>query len=136
MLTVKEAAAALNGNEYRDEGSSELFEQMDAAGLVALFGGSDDLMEFRGAINDEIGASRDALITRDGLLTSECAEGEECPYFNKLAKGAAKIEALFAEEEGYTFTYRTEIPHEHFEIVEDGEPYCRGIVFALSDVPA
>lgn len=143
MLTIQEAAARLDGNEYRDEGSPELFAEMDAAGLVAVFGGSDNLIEFRGAIHDEVGADRDALITRDGLLTSECDEGEECPYFKKLAKGAAKIEVLFAEEEGYTFTYRTEIPHVHFEIIEsDGpeddspEKYCRGIVFALSDVPA
>ena len=32
------------------------------------------------------------------------------------------------------WTYRTDIPHETFMIYEDGEPYCRGIVFNIDDV--
>jgi hypothetical protein len=48
-------------------------------------------------------------------------------------KTARKIEAVWAED-GYSWTYRTDIPHATFEITEDGEPYCRGIVFALADL--
>jgi hypothetical protein len=43
---------------------------------------------------------------------------------------------LWAEEGDYSWTYATEIPHATFEVIEDDGPYCRGIVFALADVPA
>lgn len=33
-----------------------------------------------------------------------------------------------------TWTYETEIPQETFMIYEDGEPYCRGIVFSVEDL--
>ena len=134
MITKEEAAASLNGSEYRNEGSRELFAQMKAAGLVAVFGASDDLAEMRGAIEDEVGASP-FKVTPRGLLQSECEEGEECPYFRKMANTAAEIRPLF-DEEGYAFVYKTDIPHATFEVTDTGEPYCRGIVFALADVPA
>lgn len=98
-----------------------------------MFGASDDLIEFRGAIHDELGAPTTAYLTSEGLLQNEC-DSSECPHFEKMKAKAATIEALWCKEEGYSFTYKTDIPHETFEIVEDGEPYCRGIVFSLSDV--
>lgn len=49
-------------------------------------------------------------------------------------KSAKSIEALWCKEDGYSWTYKTEIPHATFEVVEDEEPYCRGIVFALADL--
>ncbi len=54
-------------------------------------------------------------------------------YFER-APGAMTIDALWCKEPGYSWTFRTDIPHATFEVVEDGEPYCRGIVFALADV--
>jgi hypothetical protein len=54
-VTPEEAAAELDANQYGNEGSKDLFARMKAAGLVAVFGASDDLMEFRGAIYDEAG---------------------------------------------------------------------------------
>lgn len=46
-MTRDEAAEQLNGNEYRKEGSPTLFAAMKAAGLVAVYGASDDLMEMK-----------------------------------------------------------------------------------------
>ena len=37
-------------------------------------------------------------------------------------------------EEGYSWTYETAIPHATFEILEDEEKYCRGIVFDIKDL--
>lgn len=54
-MTPKELAERLNGREY---GSEITLEEMHIAkefGLVVVFGASDDLMEFRGAIDDEGG---------------------------------------------------------------------------------
>ena len=124
-MTPKEAAEALNNSQYREEGSKELFAQMNDVGLVAVFGGSDDLMEFRGAIDDEIGAWDGTTVWVDNKGNLEF-EGE---------RGiGTKIDALWCEEEGYSWTYRTDIPHETFEVLEDDDKYCRGIVFSLSDV--
>ena len=135
-MDVKEAAAALDGSEYREEGSRELFDQMEAAGLVAVFGASDDLMEFRGAINDEVGCydGGEAYLTPEGLLVSEC-DDDRCPYFGRALKTAAKIEASWSDDDNFAWVYITDIPHETFVVNEDGEGYCRGIVFRLADVP-
>lgn len=135
-MTPLEAAQKLDGNQYRKEGTRGLFEEMKAAGLVAIFGASDDLMEIRGAVNDEIGCydGGTASFTKAGLLKSEC-DSEECPYHAKLEREATCVEALW-DERGYSWCYDTVIPHQKFVIKEDDEDYCEGIVFALADVPA
>lgn len=136
-LTREELAARLNGRKYGSEITREEEAEAKAAGLVVVFGYSDDNIELRGAIDEEVpcydGGS--AYLTATGLLQNEC-ENEECPHFEKAKERAATIEALWCTEEGYSWTYRTSIPHATFEVVEDDEPYCRGIVFALADVGA
>ena len=135
-MTPAEAAARLDGNEYRKEGSKELFKAMKDAGLVAVYGASDDLMEFEGAISDEVGAwnGGTAHLSRDGLIANEC-ENDDCPHFKKALESApATIEAVW-DVGGFSWQYDTAIPHAKFVIKEDGEDYCEGIVFALADVP-
>lgn len=136
---AKKLAAQLNGSEYPLRVSNELAEQAMAAGLVIVYGASDDLMEFQGAIGDELTAmgGRIVLVDADGLLPDNAddleTDEERARYYYR--KGKAKIiEALWAKEGDYSWTYRTAIPHETFEVVEDGGPYCRGIVFALADL--
>ena len=63
-------------------------------------------------------------------------DDEAIAEFVRRKKTARKIKALWASEGDYSWTYRTDIPHATFEIVEDGAPYCRGIVFALVDLEA
>lgn len=136
-MNVKEAAAQLNGDEYNSEGSSELFAAMKSNRLVAVYGASDDLMEFRGAIHDEVGAyeGASAFVTSSGLLENECGN-DRCPHFAKLQEAAFEIEALWCDEDNISWTYRTSIPHETFLIKEDDETYCRGIVFSLDNLSA
>ena len=138
-MNTKQLAAQLNGREYTAEITSDEAKQAKAAGLVVVFGASDDLMELRGAIYDEADCydGGSILIDTKGVTPSweSASESEESAkdYFERKAK-ARTIEALWAKEGGYSWTYKTDIPHETFEIVEDGEPYCRGIVFSLSDL--
>ncbi len=136
---VREVVDRLNGASYPLRVSKELAEQAKAAGLVIVYGASDDLMEFQGAIGDELTAmgGRIVLVDADGLLPDNAddleTDEERARYYYR--KGKAKIiEALWAKEGDYSWTYRTAIPHETFEVVEDGGPYCRGIVFALADL--
>ena len=136
-MDAKELAAKLNGREYLHEITRGEAELAKASGLVVVYGASDDLIEFRGAIRDEGGAPGDVLIDTKGVLPSwdSASESEESAqeYFERKAKSRT-VEARFAEESNYTWIYKTDIPHETFEIVEDGEPYCRGIVFNIGDI--
>jgi hypothetical protein len=135
-MNAQELAAMLNGREYGEEITDAEEAAAKAHGLVVLFGYSDDNMEFRGAIDDEVGCcdGGEAFLTRDGLLQNECPD-VDCPYFAKLLKSAAKIEAVW-DTDGYSWVYRTDIPHATFEVMEGAEKFCRGIVFALEDVKA
>lgn len=142
-MTREDAAAVLNGSEYGNEGSRETFAQMKGAGLVAVFGASDDLIEFRGALYDEIGAYDGTSLRIDGEgivptfdAVSDTGDEDQVGDYFRRKHGAASIDALWAAEAGYSWTFRTSIPHATFEVVEDGEPYCRGIVFALVDAAA
>ena len=140
-MDAKELAAKLNGRKYCREITDEEVKQAKEAGLVVAFCASDDLIEFRGAIRDE-GDCYDGgtvLIDAKGVLPSwdsviECEESAH-EYFERKAK-ARTITALWplANEPGYTWTYKTDIPHETFEIVKNNEPYCRGIVFNIFDI--
>lgn len=134
-MTPGDAAKALDGCQYGEEGNRDLFRAMKAAGLVAVYGASDDLVMLAGAVDDELGASDGSTypFTRKGLLVNRC-EDKDCPYFAELRESATPVKALFGRE-GVTWSYETAIPHTTFTVMEDGEIYCRGLVFALSDVP-
>ena len=135
MMTKEKLCALLNGREYTKEINEEISYKMQNTGLVAVFGRSDDLMEFRGAINDEFGCYNGgkAFLNRTGLLENHCGD-ENCPYFGYKKKNAMTIKALWCAEPGISWTYKTGIPHSTFEIVDNGVIYCRGIVFSLADV--
>lgn len=134
-MNAKELAAALNGREYGKETTGAEEASAKDNRLVVVFGASDDLMEFRGAIHDEIGGygGVDAYLVPSGLLTNEC-DNDDCPHFKRLQETATVITAKWGEGD-YSWTYDTKIPHEVFDVMEDGDKYCRGIVFALADVP-
>ena len=60
--------------------------------------------------------------------------GGRHPHFERAKKDAATVKAVWAPEgENLSWLYRTALPHATFQVNEDGEPYCRGIVFLLSD---
>ena len=139
-MNAKELAAKLAGATYRNVISQDLAAEAKAAGLVVVYGQSDDLMEFAGAIDDELGCydGGTALVDANGLLKErdQIEDDDELKDYFAREPHAKPIEALWAKEGDYSWTFKTDIPHETFEITEDGEPYCRGIVFALSDVKA
>lgn len=134
-MNAKELAGKLNGNEYRDEISKELIAEAKASKLVVVLGGSDDLIEFYGSIDDEAGCSDEAIIylNADGLLLCRC-EYDDCPYFQELITKTTKTIKAYWNVEGYSWIYETKIPHKIFEILDDGEKYCRGIVFHMDDL--
>lgn len=136
-------AALLNGREYLSEISKSEEAQAKAAGLLVIFGASDDLMEFRGAFTDEVGAwdGATALVHAAGVMPSwesfddKSDEAMARSYF-ALKQFAKTVDALWCAEDGYSWTFKTDVPHSTFEIVEDGDRYCRGIVIHVSDLAA
>ena len=97
--------------QYENELSLMAAAIAEENGLVVVFGASDDLCEIRGAEDDEI----------------DCFDGGEATI------AGAKVKINWCKD-GYSWTYDTDIPHECFDVYEDGEKYCRGIVFSISDV--
>ena len=142
-MTPKVLADALNGVEYSATihlHGSDLMKLAKGSGLVVAYGFSDDFLEFDGALYDEFGCygGRAALVDADGLLPEfESAREDEdaCRrYFERKPKARA-IEAIWdGNADGYAWTLKTDIPHEVFAIVEEGEPFSRGIVFSLSSL--
>lgn len=137
-MNKKELAELLNGREIGKEITRQEEEQAEQNGLVVVFGYSDDCMEFRGVIHDELGAGSDEYLPiylKNGeLFFNECGCGKHCPYFKKEQKLAKKIKAIWRDKGNPCWMYETDIPHETFNIYEDGELFCIGIVFRISDV--
>jgi len=140
MLTTKELAALLNGREIDDEITEAESKRAKENNLVVVYGASDDLMEFEGAIYDEMGAYQGTTVrlNKNGIV--DCPRDadrdicyENCPYFHQVLKSAKTIKAIWGER-NIDWTYETDIPHETFDIMEDGEVYCRGIVFSMDDL--
>lgn len=140
--TAAELAAILDMWAYPFRPGKDILERAKANGLVIVHGASDDLMLFDGAIRDEFGAydGGTALVDAKGLLAEDAAdldtEQELADYFARKPH-AKSIEALWCDEAnggGFTWAYRTDIPHATFEIMDGDKPYCRGIVFALADL--
>lgn len=135
-LTSKKLAKLLDGAQYPLRLGPEIARRAKNYGLVIVYGGSDDLMEFDGAIIDEVGCygGCTALVDHNGLLPSrESIESDaELKDFFKREELAKRITA-HCSSDGYLFTYNTKIKHECFSVYDGGEIYCRGIVFLLSD---
>lgn len=134
MITKEELAKMLDGNQYGNECPNQENELAKENNLVIVFGYSDDNMEFEGAIDDEVSCYDGgfAYVTKEGLLQNKC-DCEDCPYFEKEQEKAQKIEAIW-DSQSYSWIYKTNIPHVTFEIFEDEDKYCRGIVFSLDDL--
>jgi hypothetical protein len=133
-------AALLDGIQYPAHGSiaKDQIEAAKAAGLVIVFGASDDLMELEGAIRDEFGCydGGTALIDAIGLLPDRenIEDDDELKAYFKRKPLARRIEALWCKEDGYSWTYSTDIPHATFDVLDGEDHYCRGIVFALAEL--
>lgn len=141
LTTAQDIATALHGIEYPADIHADIQKAAKDNGIVIVFGASDDLMELRGAINDEFGCydGGTAKLDANGLLPEwECVRDDgsrdEIAQWIERDKTAKAIEAVWApdEPEGASWAYVTSIPHLTFDVMEDGQIYCRGMVFNLS----
>lgn len=132
-MNACELAKLLNGMNYKVPLlSKENCDKAKASGLVVVYGASDDLIEFEGAIEDEGDCFEggNVYINQYGVVPEDEVEDQT---------DVRKIRAKWCVEEAANgdvipWTYETDIPHETFMIFDNGEPDCRGIVFHISDL--
>ena len=137
-MELKEFAKMLDGREYAcPQFTKEEIMIAKENRFVIIYGASDDLMEIDGAITDEAGVwdggTVHIQIPYDGpgqIIGGGVVAG------NNGQHNVLRVEAKWCKdktEDGNTITwsYDTSIPHEEFDILEDGEVNCRAIVFKV-----
>ncbi len=132
---VKKWAEKLDGRRYGDMLSRDEEKKLKNLGLVVVLGVSDDLTEFCGAISDEVGCydGNDIYVRADGTIANN-ESGTFDHFVPDNNPDFALIKACW-KRDGYSWTYETDIPHESFDILDDGSLYCSGIIFAVEDMP-
>lgn len=136
-MIKEELAALLNGREYGSEMTPEEEATAKTARLLVIFGACDDLTELRGALSDEAGAYDGAVhqIDREGFVPDwesiDHGDEEACAAYFKRKGSGIVVEAKW-DWKGYSWWIETEAPHAGFDIMEDPDTYCRGIVIDLA----
>ena len=120
---LKVVATKLNGLQYplREIYLKDLLEYCKKNGIVICYGQSDDLMELTGAVYDEYGCYNGGTICID----EKGNHADANLYF--------PITAIWAKDD-ISWQYEFEPKHEVFEIYEDADIYCKGIVFFVDDL--
>ena len=134
-----ELAAMIDGIDYAEE-RQDAWDLAKKNGCVIVFGYSDDNIEFRGAIDDELGAFDGGTyyVRKDGALSRDkISENSITALWYGKTEGKQLYDIFrYTDEAGSVipWTYITNIPHHEFIMYEDGNTFCRGIVFAISDL--
>ena len=142
-MNIKSVATELNNSEYPLRIYKEKREELKNAGIVVIFGSSDDLVSFVGAIYDEVDAynGTDILLGKNGIVfdreSLEIDTDEELEEWLINKKSSKLIKAIWNDYGEYAWILETEIPHETFDILEDietGEKNCKALVINLNDL--
>lgn len=137
-MELKEFAKMLDGREYTyPQFTKEEIMIAKENRFVIIYGASDDLMEIDGAIKDEAGVWDGGTvriqIPYDGpgqTIGGGVVAGNNGQQ-NVLPITAKWCEDRDEDENIISWSYETSVKHETFDIMEDGQIYCRGIVFKI-----
>lgn len=133
-MKAVEWASKLHGREYGGEISRSEEQQAKKDGVLIFFGYSDDNVEIRGVSNEEVSAynGTELRVMSDGgvMEEHEC----ECKYCGYKKVPAVSVHADWCKSDQFSWTFRTDVRHWAFDIHEDGEPFCRGIVLDVEDI--
>lgn len=136
-MELKEFAKIISGREYKHpQFTKEELLIAKESNIVIIYGASDDLMEIDGAITDEADVWDGGTVHIQ--ISYEC-EGQIIGggvVGNNGQNNVMSIEAKWCEDKTedrktISWSYETSVPHEEFDIMEDGEVYCRGIIFKI-----
>jgi hypothetical protein len=142
-LKAKQLARFLNGREIGEEISKEEEAAAKRDNLVVVFGYSDDGVEFRGAIHDETSAweGRGIAVFNGNLVDQDSREmdGDKQvfeKYGVKFPSPDFVVKVVWSPKDldaSWSITVQGAEGH-HFDIFEDGDLYCRGVVFVMPEV--
>ena len=155
-MNKKELAELLNNSNYYDDlcnKVSKLSKDAKESKLVIVYGVSDDLLEFGGAIDDEIGAynGTTAMIikTKKGIKFLD-EDGDDGDWIGQRSDKSfltytddytgyefpiTEIKAEWSPDDiDCSWRISTKLPHETFNVMEDEELFCIGIVFDFDDI--
>lgn len=135
-MELKEFAAMLNGREHQyPQFSKEELQIAKDNGIVIIYGNSDDLMEIEGAVLDEADVFEGGKVhiqlpyENSGQIIGGGVVAGNNGQSNVMCVEARWCFDKTEDNKTIPWTYYTSVPHEEFDILEDGEIYCRGIVF-------
>ena len=139
-MTKEQFAAMLNGRQYGDEITKEECQLAKGCDLLVAFGYSDDNIELRGIIEDEIGAWEG--LTLHIFLTANTdktiyhkAGHEPSPFASFLQLKPLTIEAIWCPDNLDTsWLIKANVDCANFDIFEDDDLFCRGIVLDKKDI--
>lgn len=147
MNPAQELLRRIHGRQYRNEMLPEDEEFAKKHGLVVIFGASDDLVELRGAVTDEIGAYGGTEFDIDFMgVQPEWPEGDSktksdaWEYFKRQQFPSTRVLAEWLDGDSLSWSFSV-IQGSHVEVIghfviyEDDEQYCRGIIIELPPGP-
>jgi len=144
-ITLKEFAAMLHGRDRRPNMTTEELLLAKNRGFVVVYGDSDDLVEFEGAIRAE--GDTDPLVKNApaGVLVlsekGELLQEDSDLYAEYLKENRNVITVFYCCKDGLNWVFETDIPHETFltydggydeESGNFGDGFARCIVFEVS----
>lgn len=124
FITAQQIADMIEGRKYGEEITKEIEAIAKDNDILILFGASDDLLEFRGAVHDEYDCHRGGYcyVTKKGRITK------------KAKNTRLKIEALWGGDASGEVSWEIipDTTHVRFNIFDQcGEHYCIGAVVDL-----
>ena len=129
MTKIGQVASRLDGMSYRDAFPERVTKTaLKADGLIVVIGASDDIMEIHGAINDEYSGLDSHIIL---------ASGEIIPKYDHDGKQivAGRLKPKWCKSGNPVgWSYKTDIPHATFRVLEDDEIYCIGLVIDYGEL--
>lgn len=144
-MTAEQLAEQINGREYGSEITKGECDIAKESGLLVVFGYSDDNVELRGVVSEEIAVWEGVEfgIPSNGKFEDE----EEAEIRNRLiAKGwtppeseriVCNIEAEWCPDDlDCSWRITTDVQHFTFDIMEDGKLFCRGVVIDFNAAKA
>lgn len=139
-MTPEEMAKCLNGRQYGNETTPHLEAVAKEHNLVIAFGYSDDLQELRGAIHDEFGAydGTSICVASNGKAFNRRRSQELLESLEEIGidpPTLIKVDAIWCPKNESGEVYSSWLIKVDggapFDIYEDDELYCRGVVFKL-----
>lgn len=146
---IKKIAQELNNIDYYDINHylrNDISAPLKENGIVVAFGQSDDLLEFRGAIDDEIDCYyQTKLLWLDDRFINYDDANEICGWLDdeygslfvsqikKMCENTKYI-SINTDSDMYQFEYEMNFPSEQFNIIKDGEVYGVGFVFDIKSL--